>query len=92
MRKSSIFGNNGVKVSAKQREQLLDVLKPNLKAIVKEGMEQYIGDGARFMLELLMHLEAQELCGKWNSRSGKRQHVRWGTEKKGTAIIGGADR
>ena len=42
MRKSSIFGNNGVKVSAKQREQLLDVLKPNLKAIVKEGMEQYI--------------------------------------------------
>jgi putative transposase len=92
MRKSSIFGNKGVKFTAKQREQLLDVLKPNLKTIVKDGIEQYIGGGAKFMLELLMHLEAQELCGKWNSRSGKREHVRWGTEKKGTAIIGGAKR
>jgi transposase-like protein len=92
MRKSSIFGNNGVKVTAKQREQLLDVLKPNLKEIVKEGMEQYIGGGARFMLELLMHAEAQELCGRWNSRSRKREFVRWGSEKKATALIGGAKR
>jgi len=92
MRKSSMFGNSGVKVTAKQREELLDVLKPNLKAIVKEGMEQYIGGGARFMLELLMAAEAQELCGRWNSRSGKRELVRWGSEKKATALIGGAKR
>ena len=91
MSKSLTLKNNGVKVSAREREQLLDVLKPNLKAIVKEGMEQYIGNGARFMLELLMHAEAKELCGKWNSRPGKRENVRWGTER-GTAIIGGAKR
>ena len=54
MRKSSYSNNNGVKVTAKQREQLLDVLKPNIKAIVKEGVDKYIGDGTRFLLELLL--------------------------------------
>ncbi len=83
--------NNGVKVNAKQREQLLDVLKPNIKAIVKEGVEHYIGNGTRFMLELLMHAETQERCGKWHSRSEKRETVRWGKEK-GTAIIDGVDK
>lgn len=92
MRKSSMLGSKGVKISSKEREQLLDVLKPNLKAIVKEGMEQYMGGGARFMLELLMAAEARELCGRRNSRSNKREYVRWGTEKKATAIIGGAKR
>jgi putative transposase len=90
MRKSSTSDNNGVKVTAKQREQLLDVLKPNIKAIVKEGVDHYIGNGTRFMLELLMHAEAQELCGRWNSRPEKRELQRWGVERKATAIIGGA--
>jgi transposase-like protein len=44
------------------------------------------------MLELLMHAEAQELCGKWNSRPQKRELSRWGTERKATALIGGAKR
>src|ERR1700730_4511790 len=92
MRKSSTSDKHGVKVTAKQREKLLDVLKPNIKAIVKEGMEQYIGSGTRFMLELLMHAEARELCGRWNSRPQKRELQRWGTEKDSTAIIGGAKR
>jgi putative transposase len=92
MRKSSTFDNAGVKVTAKQREQLLDVLKPNIKAIVKEGVDHYIGNGTRFMLELLMHAEAQELCGRWNSRPQKRDLQRWGVEKKATAIIDGAKR
>lgn len=91
MSKSSYSSSNGVKVSAKQRELLLDVLKPNIKAIVKEGVDQYIGNGTRFMLELLMHAETQERCGKWHSRSQKREPVRWGTEK-GTAIIDGVKR
>ncbi len=90
MRKSSNSLNNGVKVNAKQREQMLDVLKPNIKQIVKEGVEQYIGNGTRFMLELLMHAEARQLCGDWHSRSGKREAVRWGSEKKATAFIKGA--
>jgi putative transposase len=92
MRKSSSSTKGGVKVRAKEMEQLLDVLKPNIRAVVKEGVEQYIGNGTRFMLELLMHAEAQELCGKWNSRPGKREVGRWGTEKKATALINGASR
>ena len=92
MSKSSFDKKRSVKVTAKEREQLLDVLKPDIKAVVKEGVEQYIGNGTRFMLELLMHAEAQELCGKWNSRPQKRELGRWGTEKKATALINGASR
>jgi transposase-like protein len=92
MRKSSSSRNGDVKVTAKQREQLLDVLRPNIKSIVKEGVEQYIGSGTRFMLELLMHAEARELCGNWNSRSKGRELQRWGTEKKANAVIDGAKR
>jgi transposase-like protein len=91
MRRSSSDSNKGVKVSAKQKEELLDVLKPNIKAIIKEGVDQYIGNGTRFMLELLMHAETQERCGKLHSRSPKREPVRWGTEK-GTAIVDGVKR
>ena len=68
MRKSSSDNKSGVKVTAKEMEKLLDVLKPSIKSVVKEGVEQYIGNGTRFMLELLMHAEAQELCGKWRLR------------------------
>jgi len=92
MRKSSTSDKNGVKVTAKQREQLLDVLKPNIKAIVKEGVDQYIGNGKEFILELLMHAEARELCGRWNSRPQNRELQRWGVEKKSTALIDGAKR
>jgi|694.fasta_scaffold102368_2 transposase-like protein len=91
MRKSSSGRSQGVKVNAKQREEILDVLRPNIKSIVKEGVEQYIGNGTRFMLELLMHAETQEHCGKWHSRSQKRKPVRWGTEQ-GTAIVDGVKR
>jgi putative transposase len=92
MRKSSSSKNGGVKVSAKEREQLLDVIKPNIKAFVQEGVEQYIGNGTRFMLELLMHDEVQQRCGKWNSRSKGSGPQRWGSEKNSTAVIDGARR
>jgi hypothetical protein len=59
MRKSSSGRSQGVKVNAKQREEILDVLRPNIKSIVKEGVEQYIGNGTRFMLELLMHADGK---------------------------------
>jgi transposase-like protein len=90
MRKSSYWNNNGVK-TAKQREELLDVLKPNIKAIVQEGVDKYVGNGTRFLLELLMHAEARELCGKVHSRSAKRKMVRWGTEQ-GMAVMDGVKR
>lgn len=92
MRKSSSLGDGGVKVTAKQREQLLQILGPDIKEVVRKGVDRYIGNGTRFMLELLMHTEAQELCGKWNSRPQRRELGRWGVEKKATAIIGGAKR
>jgi len=63
MRKSSTPSRAGVKVSAKEREQLVDVLRPNIKQVVQEGVDKYIGNGTRFLLELLMHTEARELCG-----------------------------
>lgn len=88
MRKSSTSDNNGVKVTAKQKEQLLDVLRLDIKSIVRDGVDQFIGGGTRFLLELLMHAEARELCGRRYSRSQERKPVRWGTEK-GTAIMGG---
>lgn len=89
MRKSSTPSRTGVKVSAKEREKLIDVLRPNIKQVVQEGVDKYIGNGTRFLLELLMHTEAQELCGRAYSRSEGRKMVRWGTEK-GTGLIGGA--
>jgi len=91
MSKSSSGSKSRVKVDAKQMEQLVAVLRPNIKDIVKEGVDSYIGNGTRFMLELLIHAETQERCGKWHSRPQKREAARWGTEK-GTAIIGGAKR
>jgi putative transposase len=91
MRKSSYSKNAGVKVSAKQREALLDVLQPDVKTIVREGVERYIGGGTRLLLELLMHAEARELCGRRYTRSNARKTVRWGSER-GTAIMDGAKR
>jgi putative transposase len=91
MRRSSYSKNTGVKVNSKQREQLLDVLKPDIKSIVREGVDKYIGNGTRFLLELLMHAEARELCGRVYSRSPERKMVRWGTER-GTAMMDGARR
>jgi transposase-like protein len=91
MRKSSYSKSTGVKVTAKQREQLLDVLKPDLKAIVQDGVDKYVGTGTRFLLEMLLHAEARELCGKRYERSPDRRAVRWSVEQ-GTAIIDGARR
>jgi transposase-like protein len=88
MRKSSTANKSGVKVSVKDRENILRILGPSIKNIIRDGVEQYIGNGTRFMLELLMQAEAQERCGKWHGRDGKREAVRWGKEK-GVAIIKG---
>jgi transposase-like protein len=91
MRKSSSFNPSSVKLNAKQREALVDVLKPNIKEIVREGVDQFVGNGTRVLLEILMHAEANEHCGKRHSRSEGRKAVRWGSEQ-GTALIDGAKR
>ena len=86
MSKSSSSNGSPVKVSVRQREQILDVLTPDIKAIVRDGVEQFIGSGTRFLLELLMHAEARQLCGERNNKASSRRNVRWGTEQ-GTAIM-----
>jgi len=78
--------------SAKQREELLEILGPlDLKKIISDGINDYIGSGTRLLLKLLMEAEAKELCGKAYSRSEERKAKRWGREK-GTAIVSGNKR
>lgn len=93
MTRSSNVKQQGVKLfTAKQREALLEILEPlNLKNVITDGINDYIGAGTRLLLELLLHAEAEELCGKWHEHDKDRQFVRWGTEQ-GKALIHGAKR
>lgn len=93
MAKSSNVEQQGVKrFTPKQREKLLEILEPlNLKSVITDGINDYIGSGTRLLLELLLHAEAEELCGKWHEHDNEREFVRWGTEQ-GKAFIDGAKR
>ncbi len=93
MTKSSNVAKQGVKrFSVEQREKLLEILEPlNLKNVITDGINDYIGTGTRLLLELLLQAEAEKLCGKWYEHDGERQFVRWGTEQ-GKAFIDGAKR
>ncbi len=93
MTKSSNLNNEGVKrFTVEQREKLLEILEPlQLTNVITDGVNDYIGTGTRLMLELLMHAEAERLCGKWHEHDNEREFVRWGTEQ-GKAFIHGAKR
>lgn len=93
MTKSSNVKQQGVKrFSVRQREKLLEILEPlELKNVITGGINDYVGSGTRLMLELLLHAEAEKLCGKWHEHDKEREFVRWGTEK-GKALIDGAKR
>ena len=93
MARSSNLKQVGVKrFTAKQREKLLEILEPlELKNVITDGINDYIGTGTRLMLELLLHAEAEKLCGKWHEHDPERLYVRWGNEK-GKALIDGAKR
>ncbi len=93
MTRSSNLKQEGVKrFSVKEREKLLEILEPlELKNVITDGVNDYIGTGTRLMLELLMHAEAERLCGKWHEHDNEREFVRWGTEQ-GKALIDGAKR
>lgn len=75
----------------RNKEALLEALDPDLKAVIAEGINEYLGRGAQLLLELLMQAEVQTLCGKNHERFDGRTCVRWG-EEVGTAIIDGAKR
>ena len=90
MRRSSTSEFKNVKaMTRRQREKLVECLRPDLKNIVKEGVEHYVGNGTKFLLELLMHAEAAEKCGRLYERGKERTGVRWGEEKRATAIVSG---
>lgn len=92
MNTSSTPRSKGVKQrNAKLREQLQNLLALNVEQVVLDGVNEYLADGTQKLLELLMHAETEQRCGKWYSRNEERQAVRWGTEQ-GTAIVGGAKR
>jgi putative transposase len=85
MARSSTSTSKTVKLKGKE---LCEFLKPDLTEIVQESLNDYIADGVRLLLELLMQAEAQLRCGDRHERNGKREASRWGTEK-GTGIVFG---
>lgn len=92
MNKSSTPRSKGVKQrNAKLKEQLQNLLELNVEQVVLDGVNEYLTCGTRKLLELLMHAEAEQRCGKWYSRNHEREAVRWGSEQ-GTAIVDGAKR
>lgn len=94
MSRSSRSSDEGVKrFTPQQREKLLEILVPLdlQKVIVEEGVEDYIGSGTRLLLELLLHAEAERLCGKWHEKDPERLFERWGTER-GKALYDGGKR
>jgi len=92
MNTSSTPWSQGVKqYNAQLKEQLQNLLKLNVEQVVLDGVNEYVTCGTRKLLELLMHAEAEQRCGKRYSRNSERQAVRWGTEQ-GIAIVNGAKR
>jgi putative transposase len=87
----SNWSDNVKQRNKKLKEQLLDLLKHDVKEIVLGGVDNYVVCGTQMLLELLMDAEARQLCGRRYSRDNDREHVRWGKED-GTAIVDGAKR
>lgn len=78
-------------LDSEQREAILNALNLDLKAVVADGISEYLGNGAKLLLELLMQAEVETLCGKLYERSEHRSNVRWSTEN-GTAWVDGSKR
>lgn len=76
---------------AENKEALLNALNLDLQSVVTEGINEYLGRGAKLLLELLMQAEVETLCGKSHQRFEQRECTRWGSET-GTAIVDGAKR
>src|SRR5690242_17557781 len=76
---------------SEQREAVLSALNLDLKAVVADGLNEYLGNGATLLLELLMQAEVETLCGRMHERSEDRQNVRRSAEA-GTACVNGSKR
>lgn len=88
MSRSSTSLSKSVKLDAKQAKNFCSLLRADLTEIVQEGLNDYIADGVRLLLELLMQAEAQLRCGDKHARSCQREASRWGSEA-GTGIVFG---
>lgn len=89
MAKSSTSKGRRVKPDAKlTAKAFCELLRPDLTEIVQQGLNDYMADGVKLLLELLMQAEAQLRCGDRYARQSDREASRWGTEK-GTGIVFG---
>ena len=91
MSRSSSSKDKNVKYSREQQEELVKLLAPDFKDIIRAGVNEYVADATRVVLEALMQSEVWQRCGAPYSREEKRDLVRWGTEE-GTAVVDGAKR
>ncbi len=78
-------------LGSEQREAVLKALNLDLKAVVADGLNEYLGNGAKLLLEVLMQAEVETLCGKLHQRFENRENVRWSSED-GTAFVDGSKR
>src|SRR3989338_3774344 len=72
MSKSCTSSSQSVKQAAKLSKELAELLRPDLNEIVQQSLNDYVADGVRLLLELLMQAEAQLRCGDKYVRNGKR--------------------
>lgn len=88
MSRSSSSKGKSVKYSRNELEELVRLLAPDFKEIIRAGVNDYVADATRVVLEALMHSEVWQRCGAPYSRE-QRDLVRWGTEE-GTAVVEGS--
>jgi transposase-like protein len=86
MKRSSTKDALFVNLDRTKEQELLELLPIDLKRAVKEGMGEYLADGIRFLINLFMETEVNQLCGKRYERNGNGIG-RWGSEA-GSVIVG----
>ena len=89
MNRSSSKERKGVKHSATELEQVMKLLAPDFRQIIEKGVNEYLAEASKVVLEALMQSEVWQICGAPYSRTPERQAVRWGSEE-GLAIVDGA--
>ena len=86
MKQSSNKDGLFVNLNNKQEQQLLELLSIDLKKVLKEGVGEYLAAGMRFLIDLFMETEVNQLCGERYGRNGNGLG-RWGSEA-GSVIVG----
>ena len=61
MKQSSNKDGLFVNLNNKQEQQLLELLSIDLKKVLKEGVGEYLAAGMRFLIDLFMETEVNQL-------------------------------